>query len=481
MTRILLVEDDADFAFSLERALSARFHFVRAVATAAEAYRCARAESYDLIILDLGLPDATGVDALTELLRDDPQAAVIVLTGRDDAATAVAALRAGAAHYLTKPVSLDELHVAVEHTAERVQLKRRIEASARPLAGESGSDDGDDGAGIGQSPAWVTAVRAIRAAAAAPRTPVLVTGESGTGKERCARLVHAWSERARGPFVTVNVASLAPTLLESELFGHEAGAFTGARATKRGVFELATEGTLFLDELGELPLDLQPKLLRVLDGHPVRRVGGEKDIHVDVRLVSATNRELLREVGERRFRLDLYHRVRVIEVALPPVRERVGDIELLAAHLLVKIAREIGVPPPEVTDDAMQALRAYPWPGNVRELRNALERAVVLGRGTPIGLPQLPPEIATQSRRAAPEVRSGGAPASALSFTAASDSLGVKTLEEATRDHVLHAFRAAGGNVSLCARLLGITRNTLRRHLKDQLPGPASGPGSTQA
>jgi len=462
MTRILLVEDDVDFAFGLERALRARTHVVRTVGTAAEAYQAARAESYDLVLLDLGLPDASGREVLVELLRDDPQIAVIVLTGRDDAATAVASLRAGASHYLTKPVSLDELHLSVEDATERGELRRRVEASTRLFAAPLGPSGGDDGAGIGQSPAWTNAVRAIRAAAAAPRTPVLVTGESGTGKERCARLVHASSERGRGPFVTVNLASLAPALLESELFGHEAGAFTGARAMKRGVFELATGGTLFLDELGELPMELQPKLLRVLDGHPIRRVGGEKDIHVDVRLVTATNRELSREVREQRFRLDLYHRVRVIEVALPPLRDRVGDIDLLATHLMAKIAREMAVPVPRLTSEATRALNAYAWPGNVRELRNALERAIVLGRGAEIGVLQLPAEIAGH----------GGAPAAANPGTAERatrvvEGRGVPTLDEVVREHVLAVYRATNGNVSRCARLLGITRNTLRRHLKD--------------
>ena len=462
MTRILLIEDDSDFAFGLERALRSRSHIVRTVGTATEARECARTDSYELVLLDLGLPDASGQDLLVELLRNDPQAAVIVLTGRDDAATAVAALRAGAAHYLTKPVSLEELLIVVDDAAERVHLRRRVDASTRALSGPPGTECSDAGVGIGRSLAWTSAVHAIRAAAGAARTPVLITGESGTGKERCARLVHGSSERARGPFVTVNVAALAPALLESELFGHEAGAFTGARAMKRGVFELATGGTLFLDELGELPMDLQPKLLRVLDGHPVRRVGGEKDIHVDVRLVSATNRELDLEVRERRFRLDLYHRVRVIEVALPPLRDRAGDIDLLAAHLLAKMAREMAVAVPQLTAEALRALRAYPWPGNVRELRNALERAVVLGRGAEIGLPQLPREIAVHGN-----ISSHDDSRVAERGERTAEGAAAATLDEVVRAHVLRVYRETGGNISRCARLLGITRNTLRRHLKD--------------
>jgi len=452
-TRVLLVEDDEDFAFGVEHALRARDLHVRTVTTSRDALLAAMSEAYDVVLLDLGLPDAPGQDVLTSLLRSDPHAAVIVLTGRDDASTAVQALRQGAAHYLTKPVRSDDLLVTIEQACEGARLRRHVEAAARALRGEP-ADGRDDDAGIGRSPAWLAAVEAIRAAAGSPRTPVLVTGESGTGKERCARQVHAWSERASGPFVTVNAASLAPTLLESELFGHEAGAFTGARTTKRGVFELARGGTLFLDELGELPLELQPKLLRALDGHPIRRVGGERDVHVDVRVVSATNRDLASEVRRGRFRLDLYHRLRVIEVALPPLRERGDDVERLALHFVGRISREIGGAPPEVTARAMAALRAYDWPGNVRELRNVLERAIVLGRGAPIDVGHLPREIA--SSPPSPKVGLDGG---------ATDPL--VPLDEAVRAHVLRVFHARDGNVSQAARTLGISRNTLKRHLRD--------------
>ena len=222
---------------------------------------------------------------------------------------------------------------------------------------------------------------------------------------------------------------------------------------RRGVFELATGGTLFLDELGELPLELQPKLLRVLDGHPIRRVGGERDVHVDVRLVCATNRDLPREIREGRFRLDLYHRVRVVEVSLPPLRARAGDIELLAQHFLARLASELAVPIPRLEPSALAALSAYAWPGNVRELRNALERAVVLGRGAAIEARDLPPDLVEAwSASHDPLAPSDGAPPAAL--------------DDVIRDHVVRVFRASAGNVSHCARALGISRNTLRRHLR---------------
>ncbi len=448
--RILLVEDDADFAFALSRALKMQGYEAHTARDGQAGLAAARSLAFDAVILDLGLPDASGHDVLATLTTTDPHVPVIVLSGRDDAASAVRAMKEGAWDYLTKPLSSEELFLVLERCRDRAQLRRRIEAATRGNAAAEG---------VGASPAWLRAIEAVRAAAAAPRTPVLVTGESGTGKEVCAALVHAWSERAGGPFVTVNAGAFTPSLLESELFGHEAGAFTGARAAKRGVFELAAGGTLFLDELGELPLDLQPKLLRVLDGHPFRRVGGEREIRADVRLVSATNRSLEREVREGRFRLDLYHRLRVVEVALPPLRERTGDVELLAAHFLAELSRELGVQAPSISSEALDAFRAYDWPGNVRELRNVLERAVVLRRGPEIRLRDLPSEIARARARDSQSPFVAGA----VSRT----QTAMRPLHEVEKEHVLAVFKAAQQNLSLAARVLEVSRMTLRKKLRD--------------
>ncbi|MFO0673867.1 MAG: sigma-54 dependent transcriptional regulator, partial [Polyangiaceae bacterium] len=395
MKNILLIEDDADFSFAISRLVARAGYEVDTAASGEEARIAMAKRSYPIVVLDLGLPDCHGHDLLRAIVADDPDRAVIVLSGRDEAASAVEALRCGAFHYLTKPVTSDELLIAIAQAGERATLKRRVEALQREASAQVAE-------GVGRSPAWLRALDSIRSAAASPRTPVLITGESGTGKERSAHLVHAWSERAQGPFVTVNAAGFAPSLLESELFGHEAGAFTGARGQKRGVFELAHGGTLFLDEIGELPLELQPKLLRVLDGHPFRRVGGEREIRVDVRVVSATNRNLETEVRDGRFRLDFYHRLRVVEVALPALRDRGEDIGLLATHLLDQIARHLGRRTPELTSDALRALEAYAWPGNVRELKNVMERAVVLSRDGRVGLDALPKEIASAPGDARP-------------------------------------------------------------------------------
>ncbi|MBL8377890.1 MAG: sigma-54-dependent Fis family transcriptional regulator [Burkholderiales bacterium] len=442
--RLLLVEDDEDLRFALCRLLGKHRYDVETVGTGATALAAVRARSFDVVLLDLGLPDRPGVEVLAEIVALDAALPVVVLTGRDEAASAVRALRAGAFQYLTKPTASEEILLAVEQARERSRLARRVEAEER-----AGLD-----AGVGESWAFRRALAEVRAAAAAPRTPVLVRGESGTGKERCSRLIHAYSERARGPFVTVNAACFSPSLLESELFGHEAGAFTGARGTKRGVFELAAGGTLFLDEVGELPLDLQPKLLRVLEGHPFRRLGGEREIRADVRLVSATHRALDAEVEAGRFRLDLYHRLRVVEIALPPLRERAEDIALLTQHFVARIAAELGRPPLGVTPAALAALRAYAWPGNVRELRNVIERAIVLRTGGDLDLRDLPREVMAAAPGPQPDPMGADAPP-------------MLSLEAAIQRHVIRAFQRCGNNLSLTARVLGISRMTLRKRLRE--------------
>ncbi|MFO0586614.1 MAG: sigma-54 dependent transcriptional regulator [Polyangiaceae bacterium] len=329
---------------------------------------------------------------------------------------------------------------------------------------------------IGQSAPWRAALADLRAAAVSPRTPVLLTGESGTGKELAAEQVHAWSVRAHRPFVSVNAACLSPALLESELFGHEAGAFTGATSRKAGLFELASGGTLFLDEVGELPLHLQPKLLRVLEGHPFRRVGGERPITADVRLVSATNCRMEEAVSSGRFRLDLYHRLRVVEVVLPPLRERDADAELLAIHFLSRLGAELGRPSLDVTPEAFAAIRAYLWPGNVRELKNAIERAIVLNRTGRIVPGDLPPEVLAgrgsgpPQRGSGPPQRGSGPPQPTRESPYSNlrpAARGGRELGDVVRQHVIEAYRASDGNLARAARSLGIGRATLRRRLKD--------------
>ncbi len=439
MPRVLLTEDDDDLAFALTRLLSHHDYEVERAATAAQARALAAKALHDLVVMDLGLPDEDGHDLLRGLLAQDPTTPVLVLTARDEAASAIKALRLGAADYLTKPVGSETLLSSLAAALEQSTLRRSLEAMRRQSMESEGI--------VGSAPTFRRAMRELTQAAGAVHAPVLITGETGTGKELAARFVHRASPRKDGPFVVVNAACLPKELVESELFGHEAGSFTGAKTAHRGLFELASMGTLFLDEIGELPLDLQPKLLRVLEGHPFRRVGGEREIRVDVRIVAATHRELSAFVDAGRFREDLYFRLKVLGIHLPPLRERVTDIPLLVACFLTKFRERMGTAPSGCSAEAMAALTRYRWPGNIRELRNVIERAIILAPRSEIQLADLPPEIAHSSSAPA-----GRAPQ--------------ESLEDTLRSRTVEAWEASGRNLSQTARNLGVTRVTLRSWLR---------------
>ncbi|WP_026853260.1 sigma-54-dependent transcriptional regulator [Geothrix fermentans] len=439
MPRVLLTEDDDDLAFALTRLLNQRGYDVAWAATAAQARATAAKADHDLVVMDLGLPDEDGHDLLRGLLAGDPTIPVLVLTARDEAASAIKAIRLGATDYLTKPVESETLFSSLAAALEQSTLRRSLEAMRRQSM---------EGEGIvGSAPAFQRAMRALGQAAGAAHAPVLITGETGTGKELAARFVHRASPRSGGPFVVLNAACLPKELVESELFGHEAGAFTGAKAGRRGLFELASGGTLFLDEIGELPLDLQPKLLRVIEGHPFRRVGGEREIRADVRIVAATHRELAAFVEAGQFRQDLYFRLKVLGIHLPPLRERVEDIPLLVECFLSKFRETMGTAPPACSGEAMAALARYRWPGNIRELRNVIERAIILTPGPAIRIEDLPPEIAgppAASARPAPQ----------------------ESLEDILQGRMVEAWENSGRNLSQTARTLGVTRVTLRSWLR---------------
>lgn len=448
MTALLLVEDEEDLAFALERLLRREGHSVDRASGFREALRLSAARLYDAVLLDLGLPDGDGFELL-ERLREPDGCPVIVQTGRDDAASAVRALRLGAADYLTKPVEPEALGLALRRALEASELKRALEAARRrPVDGP---------VVLGSSPAWQKVVSEIHSAAAAARTPVLLQGESGTGKQVAAELLHAVSPRAGRPFVAVNAACFSATLLDSELFGHEAGAFTDARSARRGLLELASGGTLFLDEIAELPREIQPKLLRVLEGHPFRRVGGEREIRCDVRLVSASNRRLAAEVAAGRLREDLYHRLRVVEISLPPLRERPEDVRELGLEFLSRSAAQVGRGDLFFSVEACACLMRYSWPGNVRELRNVVERAVIFASGPAIGPQDFPAEVRAASENGQRPDRFGRAPDAA--------PVDIR-LDEAVKRHILAAFDACGGNLTHAAARLGISRPTLREHLQ---------------
>ena len=454
---ILIVDDDEEIAAELSRVVRAAGFECKVVIDVASALAELTAGPVDVVLLDLGLPGEEGLSPVERVVRAGSSARIVVLTGRDEASLAIGALRAGASDYLVKPWKRDVLLAALRRAAGAtapVQPKEK----ARPRQGSSPD------LLFGSSPTFRAVIDQARLAAESPRVPVLLTGECGTGKDVVGHQVHLWSPRSTGPFVSVNAACLPATLLESELFGHEAGAFTDARGTRRGLFEQAHGGTLFLDEIGELPIELQPKLLRVLEGHPFRRLGGEREISVDVRLVAATNRRLPEMIAQGRFREDLYYRLSVFELQLPPLRERSSDIAEFARHFLESSSRDMDRPVPEILPRAMEQLLAHPWPGNVRELRNVIERAVVLSRGEAIDLVHLPVEV-----RGAPPRRASELPMASDLLPLlprqppTSDEL---SLEAATRVHVLKVFELTSRNLTRAASLLGITRVSLRKKLK---------------
>ncbi len=425
MARILVADDDPSFRALLRDILEGEGHAVTEARNGEEALRFARKEPFALVLADQRMPVRDGIGLLKGLRAEIPAPPpVVVLTGFGTIPEAVEAVRLGAADYLTKPLASPRALLAVVD---------------RLLAPETPGDEIVTGDGRMQE------VLALVDRVAPADIPVLVTGESGTGKELVARRLHARSPRFAGPFVAVNAAALPESLAESELFGHERGAFTGADRARAGRFEEASGGTLFLDEIGELAPALQAKLLRVLEDHRVRRLGSERDVAVDVRLVAATNRDLAREAETGGFRRDLFFRLAVVPVALPPLRERPDDIPLLARHFVARLAARHRVPVPELAAGALDALARHDWPGNVRELRNVLERAVVVRGGQPI-------------REEDVHLPAGFAASAAPA----------PTLDEETREReaALEALRHSGGNRDAAARRLGISVRTLYYRLR---------------
>ena len=437
MTRILLVEDDVDLAEAIAFALGRNAWSISIAISGARAIEESTSGPWTAIVVDLGLPDIDGIELIARLRSSDARVPIIVLSGRDEAAAAVAALRSGADDYLTKPFDRTDLESRIQLLVRQQEVIRELDAVG------SGADAPPP---LGRSEAFLRALDRARAAARSPTTSVLLFGESGVGKEVLARWIHRLSPRASGPFVAMNSACLSPNLIESELFGHEAGAFTGATARHRGLFEIAQGGTLFLDEIGELPLTLQPKLLRVLEERCFRRVGGTQEIRVDLRLLTATNRDLAWAVGAGQFRSDLYHRLRVFEVDIPPLRERGDDVLLLAAAFAKQLGATLGREA-QWHSDAHERLRAHDWSGNVRELRNATEHALLVSTTSVLRGRDLPPDVGVKFSPM-PNRRTE-----------------LATLDSVIERHVREVFAATGNNVSRAAAILGIGRVALRRRL----------------
>jgi len=436
--RVLLLDADQGVGRSIEPELNGSTELLSAQ-TLSEGLRLVAQAQWDLILLDADFSGA-GLELLGRLHADGGPTPVVLLAQNPSMDLAMEAIRQGAHDVLPKPLQrgrVREILLGIEEV-------RRL----RPLPPASG----DDAAIVGASGGMMSVYKSVARAAASDAT-VLVLGESGTGKEMVARVLHARSRRARGQFVAINCAAIPENLLESELFGHEKGAFTGAIGRRIGRFERASGGTLFLDEIGDMSLALQSKILRALQEREIERVGGSSAVAIDVRIVAATNRDLQAAVAEGRFREDLFYRLAVVSLTLPPLRERGADLDLLASHFVAHYAREHARPVRAVAEEVFAALRAHPWPGNVRQLRNAMERAVVMSDGEVL-LPQhLPPDILHPSQPRVPTQDAGEMP--------------LVTLEEMEKRMIVRALRETGDNLTMAAERLGIHRNTLRRKVAE--------------
>ncbi len=451
---LLIIDDDPAVRRSLGLALEETGLKISSAATAAEGLAIFAGGAPDVVILDLFLPDAHGLEVLKAMRGKDPDAAVVVVTASDDIRDAIEAMKQGALEYLVKPYNLDALRGLIQH-ALSLQRTRMELGTHRKAQSDRYTFDAIERA----TPAFAAVIDLARKLAASPTVTLLIEGETGVGKEFLARAVHHASARGDGPFTAISCAAIPETLLESELFGHEAGAFTDAKGRKKGLFELAEGGTLFLDEIGEMAPGMQAKLLRVIETRNFRRVGGTEDITVDARLIAATNVVIEEAVAAKRFREDLYYRLKVGHLRLPPLRERMDDIVPLAARLLAEACREMGRKPPALSPAVQAAFRLYRWPGNVRELRNVLERAMILNDGPgAIELAHLPAEFSAGAGRPA-----GGGP-----------EAGVRSLLDVEREHILRVVKALDGNHTRAARQLGISRTTLWEKLKSYKPDAAA-------
>ena len=442
---VVVADDEESARISLGQILREDGYQVSLAADGEEALRLVAAEQPDVLLTDLKMPGMDGHELLSRVRQGYPEVAVVIMTAHGTIRSAVEALRQGAEDYLTKPVDVEE----VEYLLDQVLKRRKLVSETRLLRERLDEKYRFENI-IGRSAEMLEVFRLVEQVAPT-QASVLITGESGTGKELIAQAIHQRSQRRDAPYIKVSCAALPETLLESELFGHERGAFTGALSRRAGRFEIAAGGTVFLDEVGDIPLGMQVKLLRFLQDHQFERVGGNQTLTVDVRIITATHRDLQAFIKEGKFREDLYYRLNVIEIPLPPLRSRLQDIPLLTDHFLKKYCAANGKEIQGVTDETLSALMAYPWPGNVRELEHALERAVILSRGNELDLSLFPtlPRL-SQPARMARKPASPGA-----------------TMEDIEREAILRTLESVGGSTSRAAAVLKISPRTIQYKLKE--------------
>ena len=447
--RILVVDDEHLIRWSLEQSLKRQGYEVATAATGEDALRALRDDPPDLMLLDIQLPGINGLDVLEKAKEIAEEVIIIMVTALGVLETAVKAMRMGAYDYINKPFNLDELAIVIKKALETGELRREVQQLRSEQTRKYGITNL-----IGSSRHMVNVLAMVQKIARSDASTVLIQGESGTGKELIAKAIHYESARADKPFMAINCAAVPETLLESELMGHEKGAFTDAKAQKKGLFELADGGTLFLDEIGDMEPGMQAKLLRVLEERAFRRVGGTKDIQVDVRIISATNKDLLKAMEERTFRNDLYYRIQVIPVFLPPLRERREDIPTLANHFIAHFNREFGKQVKGISPMAEKFLSEYHWPGNIRELKNVIERAIILENDEILMLEHLPHEMVAKA---------GSAGSGPLNLTIPPEGIDIEDVE---RELIRQSLEVSEGNQSKAAKKLNLGIDAFRYRMK---------------
>jgi DNA-binding NtrC family response regulator len=454
---VLVIDDEKTQRDILTVILEGEGYSVETASNVSQALTCYQGHPADVVLTDLSMPERDGLSLLAELIKVDPEALVILITAYGTIGSAVQAMKQGAFDYLTKPVDREELLITIARAFEKLHLVKENRQLHQQLQEKFRVENI-----VGHHPLMREVLRLLQKVSASQAT-VLITGESGTGKELVARALHAHSPRAQHPFLALNCAAVPETLIESELFGHEKGAFTGAQTRQVGLFEAVDQGTLFLDEIGDLSLPLQAKLLRVLQEKEIRRIGGREDIKVDVRVVAATNRKLATAIKQGSFREDLFYRLNVVSIHVPPLRDRTTDIPELIEHFLKKYAASSGKVVKEVTDGALRALLEYHWPGNVRELESVIERVVLLCDGGRVDLEDLPAEVRTRATLL-----------DKMDFDLPADGF---SLEEFERRLLESAMARSNGVIAKAAKMLGLTYKTMQYRLeKFQIGrGPSGG------